>query len=272
MKDVPLGKVSPYPDQYAPGVLAGVARADARAALDIVPNGQPMPFFGVDIWNAWELSWLSPGGKPVVAVIEIEVPATSPNIVESKSLKLYLSSLAMSEFVSPDDVGRTVSRDLEAVVGAEVTVRISEGPTDGYPVSSLPGTLIDNLSADCPAYEVDPAYLKLASDDVVEDALHSHLLRSLCPVTGQPDFASVLVEYRGPRIDPAGLLRYLVSYRQHQDFHEACVERMFMEIRNRCRCESLTVYARYTRRGGIDINPFRSTREGRAENLRMWRQ
>jgi len=271
MKDIPLGKASQYPETYAPEVLAPVARAEARGALGL-DSSDSLPFFGVDLWNAWELSWLTPGGKPAIAVAEIEVPAGSPNIVESKSLKLYLNSFAMSEYRSGDDVRRIIAADLSGVTGAAVTVRLAEGASAQFPVAPPPGHSIDDLDARCKSTDVDPAPLASDPADIVDETLHSHLLRSLCPVTGQPDFASVFVAYRGPRIDRAGLLRYLVSFRRHQDFHEACVERMYMDIMQRCGCKSLSVYARYTRRGGIDINPYRSSHGGKPDNLRLWRQ
>lgn len=269
MTDIPLGKDSSYPDRYAPEVLASVSREDARVDSGI---GRDLPFVGVDLWNAWELSWLSPGGKPKVAVAEIRVPADTPNIVESKSLKLYLNSFAMTEQASVFDLEETIVRDLSRIAGGDVSLQITEGASPNFDVSLLPGRCIDSLTTECSAETVDPDSLTSDPDGRVEEALHSHLLRSLCPVTGQPDFGSVLVAYSGPRINDIGLLRYLVSFRQHQDFHEACVERMFMDLMNRCGCESLSVYARYTRRGGIDINPFRSTDHAAIENLRLWRQ
>ena len=269
MTDIPLGKTSSYPDRYAPELLAGIPRDEARALSAI---GRDLPFVGVDLWNAWELSWLSPGGRPNVAVAEIEVPATTPNIVESKSMKLYLNSFAMTEYRDVEELTDTITADLSHTAGDEVRVTVTEGASPRFAVAAMPGRCIDSLSVTCDGKDVDPEVLSSSADDSVEEALHSHLLRSLCPVTGQPDFGSVLVANRGPRIDDMGLLRYLVSFRRHQDFHEACVERMFMDIMNRCNCESLSVYARYTRRGGIDINPFRSTDQESAENLRLWRQ
>ena len=271
MKDIPLGKASRYPETYAPEMLAAVARDEARAALGLV-SSESLPFFGIDLWNAWELSWLEPGGKPAIAVAEIEVPADSPNIVESKSLKLYLNSFAMSRYGSANAVREIVSADLSEVAGAPVAVRLIEGDSERFAVKSLPGECIDGLDVDCGETDVDADALSSNPDECVAEALHSHLLRSLCPVTSQPDFASVLVTYRGPRIDRSDLLRYVVSFRRHQDFHESCVERMFTDIMKHCGCESLSVYARYTRRGGIDINPYRSSGEEAPDNRRLWRQ
>lgn len=270
VSDSPLGKPSAYPDQYSPALLHPIARSDARAPLGL---GVVLPFSGVDIWNAWELTWLAPNGKPMVACAEIRVPATSPNIVESKSLKLYLNSFAMSRYASRDEVAELIRDDLQNCIESDVSVSL-ETPrsADGPETLSFRGTCIDSLEGSCDAYEVDANLLASDSGNVIDEALYSHLLRSLCPVTGQPDIASVLIDYGGPRIDPTGLLRYIVSFRKHNDFHEACIERMFVDIQKRCLPQRLSVYARYQRRGGIDINPFRSTVDEQPENLRLWRQ
>ena len=263
---LPLGKSTDYPDRYDAELLFAIDRADSRG-----PLGELLAFDGVDIWRAWELTWLRPGGQPCAATAEMLVPAASPRIVESKSLKLYLNSFAMSEFDAPDTVAGTIARDLTALLGADVRVSIRMAPASG-PVDSLPGTCIDTIDAPCEHWEVTPSLLRADPGAVVSETLHSHLLRSLCPVTAQPDIASVLVDYTGPRVDRAGLLRYIVSFRQHQDFHEACVERMFHDLLARCAPESLTVQAFYTRRGGIDINPFRTNAGVRPAGLRLWRQ
>jgi 7-cyano-7-deazaguanine reductase len=266
----PLGEATAYPEEYSPDLLYAIARIDARSALGL--DGD-LPFRGTDIWNAWELTWLDKQGKPVVATAEIQVPADSVNIAESKSLKLYLGSFAMSRFESGGDVAAVITRDLTACCGADVYVAIlPPSSPDGAAVSRLPGDCLDALPAACDAFEVDPGLLRADESTLVAEDLHSDLLRSLCPVTSQPDIGSVLVSYRGPKIDRESLLRYIVSFRQHRDFHEACVERMFVDIRNQCGAEQLTVYARYQRRGGIDINPFRSNFEATAPNVRLWRQ
>lgn len=266
----PLGKQTDYPDTYTPGLLFAIPRARSREPLGI---GDRLPFHGVDLWNAWELTWLSPGGRPCVATAEIRVPADSPNIVESKSLKLYLNSFAMTSFASIADVSRTISADIGASVGAGVDVELATpAETEGRGTAVLPGTLLDNLDIACDATEVDPALLSSDPSDLVRESLHTHLLRSLCPVTAQPDSGSLLVDYEGPRIDRVGLLRYVISFRRHQDFHEACVERMYSDVLARCAPGRLTVHARYQRRGGIDINPYRSSATGRPDNLRLWRQ
>ncbi len=270
--EIPLGKSIPYPEQYSPELLFEVPRKDQRDALGIGPD---LPFRGTDIWNAWELSWLDHDGKPRCAIAEFRVPAESRNIIESKSAKLYLNSFAMTHYATQEDVLETIEQDLSDCAGADVEVSLQEpGATDGAPAARLPGRCLDALRIKCNFEDTEPdaGALQADADDIVTESLYSHLLRSLCPVTGQPDTGSVLVSYSGPRIDREGLLRYIVSFRQHEDFHESCVERMFVDIMARCQPEKLTVYARYQRRGGIDINPFRSNFEAVAPNARLWRQ
>jgi len=266
----PLGQATVYPEQYSPELLYAIPRTESRAALGIDDG---LPFHGADIWNAWELTWLDPNGLPQIATAEISVPAESANLIESKSLKLYLGTFAMSKFNSDTDVAAAIMKDLTAAAGGSVNIQLRPPPsTSAATVNRLAGDCIDSLAVDCDTYEVNPALLGADDSDIVEEDLKSHLLRSLCPVTNQPDSASVMISYKGPRIDREGLLRYIVSYRQHNDFHEACIERMFMDILQRCAPERLTVYARYLRRGGIDINPFRSNYENIAPNARLWRQ
>ena len=262
---LPLGRDTDYPQNYAPDVLFPIARDESRVPLGIAA---PLPFTGTDIWNAWELTWLAPGGVPRVATAEIRVPAGSPHLVESKSLKLYLGSFAMSEFADDAAVCAAIESDLSAVTGAAVEVALD---TD-VAIVEPDGTCIDAAAGDCAVTDVDASLLTADDADIVDESLHTHLLRSLCPVTNQPDLGSLIVSYTGPRIDPAALLRYVVSFRQHQDFHEACVERMFIDILERCRPTRLSIHARYQRRGGIDINPFRSTQDERPANTRLWRQ
>jgi len=267
---LPLGRRTGYPNKYAPELLCPIARSESRARLGI---GSPLPFHGVDFWNAWELTWLAPGGLPRVATAGIRVPADSPDIVESKSLKLYLGSFAMTVFESVAAVADAIARDLGACVGAAVQVLVEPlAERGGRGFGSPPGTCLDTLDVECSDHEVRPELLTANASHTVDEALYTHLLRSLCPVTSQPDIGSLAIAYRGPRIDPAGLLRYVVSFREHQDFHEACVERMFVDIMARCAPSSLSVYARYQRRGGIDINPFRGTAREIPENTRYWRQ
>lgn len=268
---IPLGRQTDYPDKYAPELLCPISRAKSREPMGL---GAELPFSGADIWNAWELTWLTEKGQPVVATAELVVPADSPNIVESKSLKLYLNSFAMSRFASPDDVAGTLERDIGDCVASDVVVRVLPIlATEARNVSRLAGTCLDTMTVACTDWEVNPDLLEVDDDALVTEDLHTHLLRSLCPVTAQPDIGSLQINYRGPKIDHASLLRYVVSYRQHNDFHEACVEQMFLDLVSRCRPERLSIQARYQRRGGIDINPFRSNdRDERAMNLRLWRQ
>ncbi len=263
----PLGKSTIYSSQYDPELLFAISRADSREKLDL---GTELPFTGVDFWNAWELTWLNESGVPQVAAADIRVPFDSPMLVESKSLKLYLNSFTMSRYASAEDVRATISTDLTACAGAKVDVRLFSAGDDSA-VCEPAGICIDSIDTRCDVFDVDASLLS-ADSAIVTEELHSHLLRSLCPVTDQPDIGSVLINYVGPQIDRAGLLKYIVSYREHNDFHEACVERMFVDIRERCRPTQLTVYARYQRRGGIDINPFRSNFETDPPNVRLWRQ
>ncbi len=268
----PLGKSSEYVSQYTPALLFPIARAPKWAELGLC--AQSLPYYGVDIWTGYELSWLLPSGKPIVAVGEFIFPADSPCIIESKSFKLYLNSLNQSVFADLSSVENTLAQDLSRAAGASVTVRIrSLVEIQQQGISSLPGRCIDELEVNIAQYSAPNAQL-LACDagPFVEESLHSHLLKSNCPVTGQPDWASIGIEYRGPRLQPASLLAYLVSFRQHADFHEQCVERIFLDVQQLLRPERLTVYARYVRRGGLDINPFRSTEKTLPADLRLARQ
>ena len=270
MSKIPLGKPTDHPEEYSPQVLFAVPRSEARKAFGL---GDELPFQGEDIWNVWELTWLEPSGKPVVATAVITVPASSTNIVESKSLKLYLNSLAKSRHAVPDEVVRIINSDLSRIAEAEVAVSITSLiDSSTAQIADLPGDCIDDLDVQIVDSGVDAEILLTAGKESIDEKLHSHLLRSNCPVTNQPDMGSVLIRYRGPAIDRTSLLKYIVSYRQHNDFHEACVERMFLDIMTRCNPEKLTVYARYNRRGGLDINPFRSNFETTVVNLRLWRQ
>lgn len=241
-------------------MLFPVARAEARKPLGI--DAAELPFVGADIWNAWELSWLDVRGKPRVAVAELRVPCESPNLVESKSLKLYLNGYAMTRFDDAHAVRERVARDVAASVGAHVEVELLEPASfERLQAADFAGESLDTQQVDIVDYAPPrPEHLAVPPHArVVEEALVSDAFRSRCPVTGQPDWASVQVRYRGKSIDHAGLLRYLVSFRDHADFHEACVERMFIDIRRQCAPLELMVYARFLRRGGIDINPWRAT-------------
>ncbi|MCD6060858.1 MAG: queF [Moraxellaceae bacterium] len=264
-----LGKTTDYPQRYAPETLFPIARSEGRAAVGIAGA---LPFCGVDVWTHYEVSWLDAQGKPRVAIAEIVVPADSPSLVESKSMKLYFNSLNFERFDSATAFLACVTRDLTAAAGAPVQVTLLPHEAGDGTLVRLPGECLDELPLACDAFEVDPGFLRADPQRVISETLHSHLLRSRCPVTHQPDWASVLVEYEGPALDRTGLLAYLVSYRNHADFHEQCVERIFMDVMQRCAPLQLTVYARYTRRGGLDINPWRSTRETLPYRLRLARQ
>lgn len=270
MSKNPLGKDIEYPDRYAPDVLCPISRSVARAEIGL---GSTLPFNGEDLWNAYELTWLEESGKPSVAIAALRVPATSENIFESKSLKLYLNSFAMCHYDSADAVQAIIKGDLSKVANSDVTVTLSESSksVSGI-IDELPGTCVDSATGVFSTSAVDPSLLTTNSDVIVDEELHSHVLRSNCPVTNQPDMGSVLIRYRGRQIDKSSLLAYVVSFRQHNDFHEACVERMFVDIKARCKTENLSISAHYTRRGGIDINPFRSDFEEKAANIRLWRQ
>lgn len=271
-EDSPLGKSSEYIATYTPSLLFPIPRAAKWAELGL--SAETLPYQGVDFWNCFELSWLLPSGKPVVAMGEFAIPADSPNIIESKSFKLYLNSLNQSVFKSADELVAVLVQDLSAAAGKPVGVRVrslAEVTAEG--VQAAPGTCIDELDVAISNYEQpQPELLRCDAERVIEESLHSHLLKSNCPVTGQPDWGTLVVQYRGLALDHASLLAYLVSFRQHADFHEQCVERIFLDLQRLLKPEHLTVYARYVRRGGLDINPYRSTAALAPDNRRLVRQ
>ncbi|GHC31489.1 NADPH-dependent 7-cyano-7-deazaguanine reductase QueF [Aidingimonas halophila] len=270
LHNAPLGQASDYPAHYDAGLLYPIARETSRAALDL--DGKPLPFIGADEWTAFELSWLDRRGKPRVAIARFTLPATSRYLIESKSWKLYLNSFNQTAFDDAKAVHDTLVRDLTAAAGASVAVELFDVDDESLGTRRLPGECLDGLDIDIRDYTPNPTLLS-AGKDTVEESLHSHLLKSNCPVTGQPDWGSVLIRYRGPRLDREGLLRYLVSYRQHQDFHEHCVERIFCDLMTQARPARLFVLARYVRRGGLDINPWRATPgEAPPASLRLARQ
>ena len=252
----PLGKATAYPDRYDASLLFAIDRSAQRAALRL---GAALPFSGVDIWTAYEINWLDARGKPQIAIGEFRVGADSPSIVESKSLKLYLGSFAQERAGTSAELARTIEADLARVCAAPVAVALLTSPA-AMRVAELPGESIDACEVTLVAREPDAALL-VRGAGFADETLRTALFRSNCPVTGQPDYADVMVRYRGPRIDRGRLLAYLLSYRQYAGFHESCVERMFIDLALCCRPEQLTVYARFLRRGGIDINPFRSNFE-----------
>lgn len=257
----PLGQQVAYPGAYDPDQLLPIPRAENRAQLGI---GSDLPFTGADVWNAFELSWLDLRGLPQVARGRFIFPCTSPNLIESKSLKLYLNSLNQHRFADRDAAVATIQTDLSQVAGAAVQVMVQ--PFKGMQeLLEMPdGTCLDALEVACDRYEVDAALLRqqLASsalgEAVVEEVLYTDLFRSLCPVTGQPDWATVVICYQGAPIDHAAVLRYLVSFREHRDYHENCVERIYCDLMQRCQPQSLSVEANFLRRGGLDINPVRA--------------
>jgi 7-cyano-7-deazaguanine reductase len=252
----PLGHATSYAAEYDPALLFAVERAPLRGELGLA---SPLPFRGVDTWTAYELSWLDPAGRPQVAIATFSVPADSPCIVESKSVKLYLTALNQTRFATETDVASTLARDLGRATGADVDVTLAAPDRfSTLPRGELDGVCLDALPAQFGASAPEPDALSAAGPTMAE-TLFTRLFRSVCPVTGQPDYASVQLRYRGARIDRAGLLRYLVSFRKHPGFHEHCVERIFADVWTRCRPESLAVHARFTRRGGVDINPFRTS-------------
>jgi len=254
----PLGQHVSYADTYDPALLFPIARAEARRALGL---SAALPFMGADVWNAYELSWLNACGKPRVALARFVIPADSPHIIESKSFKLYLNSYSQTRLADMRTLSERLAADLSQAAGAAVGVRlIAPDAFAAQPLGELAGLCLDDQDIDIATYTPAPAFLSAnASCAEVEETLMSRLLRSRCPVTGQPDWGCVQIAYRGAPIDHAGLLRYIVSLRLHTGFHEDCVERLFCELMQRCRPQALRVYARYTRRGGLDINPWRAT-------------
>ncbi|MEG4684990.1 NADPH-dependent 7-cyano-7-deazaguanine reductase QueF [Enterobacter cloacae] len=267
-----LGKSTDYRDIYDASLLQGVPRSLNRDPLGL--HADALPFVGGDIWTLYELSWLNARGLPQVAVGHVELDYASDNLVESKSFKLYLNSFNQTKFNSWDDVQHTLERDLSACAQGKVSVslyRLHE--LEGQPVAHFNGTCIDDQDIEVENYEFSADYLEnAASGKVVEETLVSHLLKSNCLITHQPDWGSVQIQYRGPKIDREKLLRYLVSFRHHNEFHEQCVERIFSDIQRFCQPEKLSVYARYTRRGGLDINPWRTNTDFVPATGRLVRQ
>jgi 7-cyano-7-deazaguanine reductase len=273
-----LGKNSAYVDQYDASLLFPIPRAGKR--LEVGISGAP-PFFGADLWTAFELSWLNPRGKPQVALAHFTVPCETPNIIESKSLKLYLNSFNNTRFPDAAEVQSRLRADLSEAAWRGAPQASSVGVKlllpdlfDREQVAELDGLSLDRLDVECSRYTPAPELLSAAFDEQpVSEVLTSNLLKSNCLVTGQPDWGSVRISYSGPQINQEGLLQYLVSFRNHNEFHEQCVERIFMDVWTRCKPVKLTVYARYTRRGGLDINPFRTSHpQATPPNVRTARQ
>lgn len=266
-----LGKSTPYCGKYNPDLLFPIPRQEKRRELGIQTNA--LPFQGLDIWTAFEVSWLNLKGKPVVAIAEFAFTADSEFLIESKSFKLYLNSFNATRFASHEKVIETWIRDLSKACGEEVSVDLRSLEYEETLIAKLPGDNIDDLDIEVSEYSLNTELLQLdASGEYVSETLNSHLLKSNCLVTGQPDWGSVVIRYEGEQISHEALLRYLISFREHNEFHEQCVERIFTDIINRCSPIKLTVYARYVRRGGLDINPYRSNFEDEFDISRTLRQ
>ncbi len=267
----PLGKHIASPLSYSPSVLHAIERSDYR---DSVGLGTKLPFQGEDVWTCYELSWLRESGMPAVAALSIRVPCTSTRLVESKSLKMYLNSFAQEVMGSEASIGDVIRADLDRLLDTKVQVKLW-GLQDIPPANTIfPGICLDDSSAHISYYTRTPELLtaRQSSTQVVQETLHTHLFRSLCPITAQPDFASLMLTYNGRQISHPALLGYLISYRNHAAFHESTVEQIYLDIMQYCKPEALSVFARFTRRGGIDINPFRSSGKTGAPQGRLSRQ
>ena len=270
--DLSLGKQVDYEFEYNPDLLQGVPRSLSRDTLNL--SGSGLPFDGIDTWTGYELSWLNLKGKPNVAILECHVPITSKNLIESKSFKLYLNSFNQTKFASAEDVRQVLQADLSACAGEPVEVKlILPEQFSSLQFQEFNGTLLDSLDVEIDQYSPNTQYLTVAKSEAgVQETLVSHLLKSNCLITSQPDWASIQIRYEGKAIEHEGLLKYLISFRQHNEFHEQCVERIYNDIMQHCQPDKLTVCARYTRRGGLDINPFRSNYEAPYANHRQARQ
>ncbi len=251
-----LGQHTPVLQEYAPFILHSIPRATARQHLGI---GMVLPFYGADLWHAYEMSWLDSVGKPVVRIGRFTVPASSRCIVESKSFKLYLNSLNSTRFATLEEARATIVNDISGAAGADVELQLLGVGDPLLAGTALSGECLDEVPVELWPGAPQAEQLLVERTKIVEKVLYSHLLRSLCPVTGQPDWATVWLHYRGSAIEHSSLLQYILAYREHQEFHEQCVERMFCDLMRRCEPQFLHLQAFYTRRGGLDINPFRST-------------
>jgi len=263
-----LGQTIVTPKDYKPGMLTSIERPRLWGEYNL----DKCPYTGTDVWNAYELSWLNSNGLPQVAIAEFTIPFDSTHFIESKSFKLYLNSLNNVKFDNWEAVEKTLNTDLSTCINCSLVIklyRLTEAP---IPVKHFKGHCIDNSGIHIKQYDYDPSLLICNTENVSEEKLYSHLFRSVCPVTGQPDWASVYIEYSGQEINQDSLLEYIVSYREHADFHEQCTEMIFLDILKYCKPEQLTVHARFLRRGGLDINPWRSTLEKYPDSIRLNRQ
>ncbi|XOV89342.1 MAG: NADPH-dependent 7-cyano-7-deazaguanine reductase QueF [Pseudomonadota bacterium] len=267
----PAGARTEYVTKYRPSLLASLPRKPQRESLGIIDDA--LPFRGRDGWNAYEFTWLNPRGKPEVAVAHFDVPAKSPQLIESKSLKLYLGSYSNTKFGHRSEVINTLESDLSLAARSPVSVTLmSPEAVHQAGIGVINGTSLDALDVEITDYYWDPEHLGVESDTIVRESLFSHLFKSLCPLTGQPDFASILVQYSGRSISHEGLLKYLVSYRSHAEFAEQITERIFVDLMNRCAPDRLSVHAHFTRRGGVDIAAYRSLSDTPPNDVRLWRQ
>lgn len=264
-----LGKPTTYKSVYDASLLFPIARQEKRDELGF--NLSNLPFHGIDIWTAFEVSWLDANGKPEVRIAEFEFDAASPNLIESKSFKLYLNSFNGTQFEDEAAVHAALSHDLSAASGKSVKVALN--PLHNLTLIGAPeGQCLDTQVIDIHQYELAPQLLSAQANQPVSKQVFSHLLKSNCLVTGQPDWGTIVIQYQGNEIDPTSLLRYLVSYRNHMEFHEQCVERVFCDLMRLCQPEKLLVYARYVRRGGLDINPYRANFDVTFDKRRLVRQ
>jgi len=269
LEKAPLGQKSKYISTYTASLLFPISRQIKRDEIGILDS---LPFSGFDLWNAFEVSWLNKKGKPVVAIITFVFPAESPNIIESKSFKLYLNSFNQTPFSSESDVLNVLKKDLFDASKSVVDVKIYlREEFERFQVENFEGVSLDELDIETNVYSPCPDFLT-SGTEVVEEVIYSDLLKSNCLVTGQPDWGSVVVKYKGKKIDHEGLLKYIISFREHNEFHEQCIERIFTDVMRVCKPEKLSVYGRYTRRGGLDINPFRTNCGDVMGNVRTARQ
>ncbi|UJF23393.1 NADPH-dependent 7-cyano-7-deazaguanine reductase QueF [Shewanella sp. OMA3-2] len=272
LKGLTLGQTTEYQDKYDVSLLQGVPRKLNRDAIELTND---LPFHGTDIWTAYELSWLNSKGKPMVAIAEVSLDINSVNLIESKSFKLYLNSFNQTKFDSVTAVEQILQQDLAHCAQGDVVVKVIEPKHFNLErIIELPGTCIDDQDIEVDNYDFNPDFLLDSGSEEknVAETLNSNLLKSNCLITSQPDWGSVMIRYQGPKIDREKLLRYLISFRQHNEFHEQCIERIFVDLKHYCHCTKLTVYGRYTRRGGLDINPYRSDFENPPDSNRLARQ
>lgn len=273
LKNLSLGKMSDYKSSYDAHLLQGVPRSLNRNELKL--NAAHLPFVGFDLWNMYELSWLNSKGKPVVATGIAKVPFDSDNLIESKSFKLYLNSFNQTKFGSLDEVQKTLVADLSKCANKAVSVVLNDN-LDKFEdkLGTFNGICLDALDIKIDNYQFTPDYLQdICSAETVTETLYSHLLKSNCLITSQPDWGSVEISYTGRKLNREKLLRYLISFRQHNEFHEQCIERIYCDLMKFAQIDSLSVYARYTRRGGLDINPLRATNNSHViNNMRLLRQ